>query len=384
MSETGQMPILYDAKTIDTFTWPDTEDGFHSRKFLEPFVKNGIRHYVDNIQAEILLLNIEKFVFPVILPLDNCNMNSYVCSPYKHYIIMGKQHLNLIPNPTAVALIKPLMYLMEQMGKIGKMDSVVYVNNWLFSTDLYPEGLTEAHFQAIVDLLKKRFPLRAIVFRSLNEITSGEIMSALKKVGFQHIASRTVYISDVKNDEIFQTRIFKSDLRLLKNTPYTILDKKDLSIGDCDELLRLKNLLYLHQHSSFQPVMNKQYLELLFKQNLMHFKALKLEGAIKGIVGYYQLDHVMYCPYIGFDKTEPDHSVIYRLLNTVLLLEAKKNARFFNQSAGASFYKSVRRAQGTPEFMAVYSQHLPIKQKMGWCTLKYLMNKIGINYLKRF
>jgi hypothetical protein len=162
------------------------------------------------------------------------------------------------------------------------------------------------------------------------------------------------------------------------------LDEQDLSLEDCSEFLRLKNLLYLHQHSSLQPEMNKEFLGLLFKQNLLRFKALKLEGVTKGVIGYFQLDKVMYCPYMGFDKTDADHSVIYRLLNTILMIEAKKNARFFNQSAGASFYKSVRRAQGTIEFMAVYTQHLSIKQRMTWWALKFFINQLGVIYMKRF
>lgn len=385
LSDDEQMiPTLYDANTIDTLEWPETEECFQGREWLEAFVKNGLQHYIENIQAEIFLLKIDKFVFPVILPLENCMSNPYVCSPYQHYITLGKQNVHLIPNPMAVAMVKPLMSIVEQIGKLGKLDSVVYVNNWLFSVDLYPEGLTEVHFQAIVNLLKERFPVRAIVFRSLNRVTNNETMISLEKVGFQHVASRMVYISDVKNDEIFQTRIFKSDLRILKNTPYVLVDQQNLCIEDCDEFLRLQNLLYVHQHSSFQPVFKKEYLELLFNQNLLHFKSLKLDGVTKGVIGYFHRDNVMYCPYIGFDKTDGDQSTIYRLLNTFLLLEARENVHFFNQGAGASFYKSVRRAQGVIECMAVYTQHLPVMQKVAWSTVRCLMNKLGVSYMKKF
>ena len=70
--------------------------------------------------------------------------------------------------------------------------------------------------------------------------------------------------------------------------------------------------------------------------------------------------------------------------NTALLLEFQKNARFFNQSSGASFYKSIRREEGVIEYMAIYSRHLKAKQKMTWSVLKHCMNKIGVHYMKRF
>ncbi len=377
-------PSLYDVHTIDTLEWPETEHGSYAKRFLEPLVKNGIQHYIHNIQAEISILKIDDFIFPVIVPTERHNDNSYVCSPYQHYITFGKQNVNLIPNPFIVSMVKPLVDLLGKMVKIGRIDSVVYVNNWTFSTDLYPPGLTTEHFKIIVDFLSEMFPEKAILFRSLNEMTNSATICSLKESGFKLIPSRVVYITDSSKEEIFRTRIFKSDLRLLNRSDYSIIDETELSIEDCDQFLRLRNLLYVLQHSTLHPQMNKEFMDLLFKQKLIHFKALKKENEIKGVVGYIQVDGVMYCPFFGFDKTEADHSVIYRLLNTILLLEAQKNAHFFNQSAGASFFKSVRRAEGVIEYLAVYAKHLPARQKMAWSTIKHCMSTLGVHYMKRF
>lgn len=378
------LPTLYDAQTIDSLQWPDTEEGSHSRQFLLPFIKNGIRHYIENVYADIFIIKVDDYIFPVIVPDENVTNNSYICSPYQHYITFGKQYLDLFPNPIIISIIKPLIGLLGRLSKSARIDSVVYVNNWLFSTDLYPQGLTKEHFQAITDLLKTRFPDRAIIFRSLNEITNSNEISNLEQVGYKLIASRVVYISDVTNEEIFHTRIFKSDLRLWEHSPYKIVDQVDLSLDICKEFLRLKNLLYIAQHSTLQPQITRQFMELLFNKNLLHFKALMLDGVVKGVVGYTQLNRVMYCPFFGFDKTDPDHSVIYRLLNADLLLEARKSAHFFNQSAGASFYKSVRRAQEATESMAVYTEHLTLWQRIAWYALRQCMNKLGIFYMKRY
>jgi hypothetical protein len=378
------IPLLYDAKTIDTLEWPETDEGSNAKQFLDPLIKNGINYYFENVYAEILVIKIDHFVFPVLLPTAHKPNQSYVCSPYQHYITMGKENINLVPNPFVVAFVKPLMSLLERVAQWGQLDSVVYVNNWLFSIDLYPEGLTEEHIQAIVSLLETRFPKRAIIFRSLNKITSSKMISSLDKVGFKLVASRYVFISDVKNEEIFHTRIFKSDLRLWEKTSFTVVDESDLSLDDANEFLRLKNLLCVHQHHSLQPEINNNFMELLLKQHWLHFKALKFDGIIKCVIGYFQLDEVMYCSFIGFDKNDVDHNIVYRLLNTLLFLEAKKCAHFFNQSAGASFYKSVRRAKGTVEFIAVYTRHLTYRQKITWALLRLCMNTLGVFYMKRY
>ena len=92
----------------------------------------------------------------------------------------------------------------------------------------------------------------------------------------------------------------------------------------------------------------------------------------------------MYCPFFGYDKNEPDHTVIYRLLNTALLLAAKEKQLIFHQSAGASFYKKIRRAEGCLESMAIYTEHLPQKQRLSWKILKFFINGIAPRFMEKY
>jgi hypothetical protein len=90
------------------------------------------------------------------------------------------------------------------------------------------------------------------------------------------------------------------------------------------------------------------------------------------------------CPVFGYDKNTSESNEIYRLLNTALILESKKRGCLFNQSAGAAFFKSTRRAQGSLEYLAVYTKHLPKKQKAFWKTLMFIMNKLGPKFMKNY
>lgn len=374
---------LYDSKNIDTLVWPNTVDGCYAEKFLAPLVKKGVSHYIDNIDADLCVLKVDELIFPVIVATENYS-NSWVCSPYAHYISYGKESVGIVGNIFLAKILKNLMHGLGKISRSSKINSVVYVNNWMFSTDLYPEGLNSQQIESIIRLLTNHFPQHAIVLRSLNSITTPSLMDSLENRGFHLIASRYVFITDTKKDSIFKTRILKSDLKLWKENSYQILNEDELQTDDCHVLLDLYKELYVVQHSHLQPQFNNDYFKMLFDRHLLRFKVLKSEGVIKGVAGYYKRGNIMMCPIFGYEKNNPKSNAIYRLLNTALLLEAKKEGLLFNQSAGAAFFKSVRRAEGCLEYIAVYTRHLPAYRKLFWSTLKFFINKVGSRYMKKY
>lgn len=376
---------LFDAKNIDELSWPETEAGQYAKQFLIPLVKDGTQYYIDNIDAQVSVIKVENHIFPIIAVTENY-ANSWVCSPYAHYISYGTQSVHrLVGNAFLASIVKSIMRVLEKISRAGHMNSVVYVNNWLFSTDLYPQGITPQHVSEIVKLLKNVYPKHAIIFRSLNQLTVPDLMNDLGKQSFQLIASRYIFVTNGKDDSIFKTRIVKSDLKLLRETSYRLVDETELTKDECNKLLDLYRLLYVEQHSHLQPQFNYKYMELLFENNLLRFKVLKdTNDQIKGVAGYYKRDHVMMCPIFGYNKDDPESNTIYRLLNIALLNEANREGLSFNQSAGASFFKSLRKAEGSHEFMAVYSKHLPIQRKIFWSTLKFFINTIGMPYMKKY
>lgn len=364
---------LVDGNHLDSFHWPETIDGNYAQRFLEPYLKNGIHSYVDNVNADFFVLKIKNFVFPVIVVTENYD-NSYVCSPYAHYISLGKEHIDLVTNPF---LRHPIKWLLNGLGrfvKSGRINSVVYVNNWLFSVDLYPKGLEREDISEIKNFLAARFPEHAIMFRSLNGMTNVPLIDALKNEGFHLIPSRYVLLTNATDESIFKTRILKSDLKFLRESPFELIDESQISSDEYPQLLNFYRLFYITQHSPLNPQFNLRFMKLMIEQGLMRFKILKVNGAIKGVAGYFERGGIMYCPMLGYDKNDPDHKLIYRHLSTDLLLEARKNQWIFHQSAGASFYKSIRRAQGYMEYMGVYTAHLPFKQKTAWTLLGTLIN----------
>jgi hypothetical protein len=374
---------LYDANNINELDWPETTDGQYAKAFLGPLVKNRISYYIQNVQAEIYVLKYRDLIFPI-LDVNESHTNSWVCSPYAHYFILGKEFSGIVGNRYLSLMAKEFLNIFGKICRSGKINSVVYVNNWLFSTDLYPEGITSEHVDAILNLLTKRFPEHAIMMRSLNKITTPSLLESVQKHNFHLIASRYVYVTDTLKDSIFKTRILKSDLKLWNQASYQILKDDEVQLNDCQEFLNLHQKLYVIQHSPWQPQYNLFYFRHLFENQLLKFKVFKTDGVIKGVAGYYKRGKIMMCPIFGYQKDCPDSNPTYRILNTALLLEAQKEGLLFNQSAGASFFKSIRRAEGCLEYMAVYTRHLSFHRQLMWATLQLFMNKFGSRYMQNY
>lgn len=374
---------LYDRENIESLAWPQTVDGSYAENFLAPLVKHGISYFIDNIQAEIFVLRVNDFIFPLVVVTENYS-NSWVCSPYAHYISYGQESSDIVGNALFSKILKQLMGGFGALSRSHKMNSVVYVNNWMFSTDLYPEGLRSEHIRLIVNFLTNRFPSHAIILRSLNSITTPSLLNDLKENAFHLIASRYVFVTDAKNESVFKTRILKSDLKLWKESSYQIVDGNELQIDECSKLMDLYRDLYVVQHSHLQPQFNHEYFKLLFSKGLLNFKVLKANGEIKGVAGFYKRNQVMMCPIFGYAKNNQESNLIYRLLNTALLLEAQKENLLFNQSAGAAFFKSIRRAQGCLEYVAIYTNHLPLRRKLFWSMLKFFINRVGAKFMEKY
>jgi hypothetical protein len=87
---------LFDTETIDQLPWPATTDGAYARAYLTPLLTNGPTHYITNVTTRYMALLIdEQIVLPISLNEEEYT-NSYVCSPYSHYVTYAKEELVLI------------------------------------------------------------------------------------------------------------------------------------------------------------------------------------------------------------------------------------------------------------------------------------------------
>lgn len=264
---------LYHAHNIHTLDWPDQEENKGAQQFLTALVQNGISYYIENIKSEMQILKVREHLLPITINQGEYD-NSYVCSPYGHYVSYPLECLDIVDHPLLRKGIRGLLKGLGIMLRWGKINQVIIVNNWLFSTNLYPP-LQEEDFLAIIQALTHHFPHHAIVFRSIDSYLNPPYCELLKKNQCHLIASRQIYFTDAKKDSIFETRIFKSDLRLLKKSEYELTAMTTLSEEEQKRVLDLYNNLYIDKYSTLNPKFNHRFIQLALQNQIFHMRVLK-------------------------------------------------------------------------------------------------------------
>jgi hypothetical protein len=373
---------LYDSTSIDTICWPNSEEGDFAKRILTPFIKNGLHHYIDNVHTELKLLKMGDLILPLTINQEEYD-NSYVCSPYGYYISYALESIDIITNKALRKLIRGTLLNLGAILRWSKFNKVIMVNNWPFSTNLHPP-LEGSKLNEITKYLIKQFPHHTIVFRSIDAYLNQNLCEYFKKIGFKLIASRQIYFTNANDPTIFETRLFKSDLKLLKKSDYEVIDIKTSSLSERERMLELYQSLYINKYSTLNPKLNTHFIQIAIDQQIMQFKALKKDGKIDGVIGYLQRHGIMFSPFFGYDAEKPPEAGLYRLLSTLLMLEAQKNKIIFHQSSGASFYKKIRKAEGHLEYTAIYNRHLPYLRRLPWVLIKSISNSIGVYFMKKY
>jgi hypothetical protein len=183
---------LYDASSIHSYRWPDTEYGRYAERYLLPLLKQGSGHYVRNVRARLFVLSVDGIPVPVTVNEEEYD-NSYVCSPYTHYVSYAKQELALLGSRTLIAALEALLTGIGLALKLSRFNRVVHVNNWLLSTNLYP-ALSGEQWESALDALLTAFPEHAVVFRSLNPALNASELDRLRRRGCLLVPSRQIYL----------------------------------------------------------------------------------------------------------------------------------------------------------------------------------------------
>src|SRR5690242_5959839 len=214
---------IYDRHSIDDVPWPATSEGAYARSLLGQLIRQGPRLLIANADAEVRVLVVGDLVLPLVLgnPAPVVK-NSYVCSPTTHYIDYAKREIEieLHDQPFARALAPPLLDLLRPLLLWSQFEQVVFVNNWLLSTNLYP-AMPHELLQSLCQELMRSFPNHAIVFRSVNDQLNATLMEQLQRLDFHTVFSRQVYILDPRDLRYQQKKSYQKDRSLARRSAYT-------------------------------------------------------------------------------------------------------------------------------------------------------------------
>ncbi|WP_240413808.1 GNAT family N-acetyltransferase [Paenibacillus periandrae] len=378
---------IYNHETIHLLQWPDTEQGNYAKRYLLPLLSQSSTAFVENVTTELWILLIDNIVMPFTVNVreyDNC----YVCSPYTHYVTYAKQELTLLQQPAIETILSAFLDAIGLGLKIGRINQIVHMNNWLLSTNLY-QDLTSLQLKAIVDYVTKRFPAHSLAWRSLNRTTTSSQLESLAALGCRMVPSRQIYLLPTNQSGGLPSKarwLIKRDYSLLQKNGYELIGPDELKKADMPRLKELYNALYLDKYSRCNPWFNERFLDLARQERLLNLYALRhIEtGRIDAVLGYFNREGIMTTPVFGYDTQLPQATGLYRMLSAVLIRLALEHGYLLHESSGAAQFKRNRGAAADIEYTAIYDQHLPSYRRWGWSLLGYVLNKIGVPIMKKY
>ena len=374
---------LYTQENIATLPWPSDGSLAYEQHCLVPFVEQGAHTFIRNVETEFSLLQVGRHVFPITVNWTEYK-SSYVCSPYTHNISYALEELHNLDNKPIEWLCAIILKCLGILLKLGRINQTVHINNWLLSTNLYPDW--KGH--SIPDITKfclNKWPKHAVIFRSINQCHEKEAFVEFKSAGYQFFLTRQVYVFDGRNPEYLNKINFKRDWQLLQKSHYQWVKHSEIYENDIPRIIELYRDLYLEKYSYHNPQFTEAYIHLCLKEGLLILHGLRHpSGRLDGVIGYFTRNEVMTTPIVGYDRALPKAFGLYRMLMAIVLKSAEDEQILLNLSAGAASFKRLRGGTGHLEYSALYLHHLPLYRRLPWYFLMILMNTVGIFIMRKY
>jgi len=310
--------------------------------------------------------------------------NTWVCSPHTTYVRYAAEELGRFGHPL---LTKPLQGLCSLLGgwlwRAG-IDDAVAVNNWLLSTNVYPE-FDGGALQRWIEEARDRWPRHAIWFRSLNARYTSEWLAALQDLECELIPSRQVYLFDRVDRQARKPRDLARDFALLEARRADLSLAREWNAADFQRAAHLYGLLYLDKYSQLNPHYSAHFLRAWQDCGLLELRGYRSDGGeLEAIIGTFSQNGTITAPIVGYDTAVPQERGLYRLLMADVLDQASVTGSRLNLSAGAAGFKRARGGTAELEYSAVICSHLPKRQRRPVQFLGSLTRRIGAPIMRRF
>lgn len=378
----------------EAIPWPDDPAGRFAKHYLTPILANGTRWVAPNVDAELGVALVGEHVVPftwskgdAALERRAADDNSYVVSPRNHFITYGAEEIGKLDAPVLVPLLRAVVAgLGWGLGRAG-FDDVVYVNNWLLSTSLYPAWRPQDGVH-LLRALVERFQGRAIVFRSLDVRTQRPLAEALVCAGAHLVFSRRVLFQEPRAPGVTRRSDYRKDAKLLRaaldRDDYRVVPTHALTEAQLCRAHALYGRLYVEKWSRHNPRFELAYLRHVLLQRLLEGQALVTpEGRLDAMYASWTRGRITYAPILGYDTHLPQRLGLYRMISALSSLDAAERDWLIHDSAGVSDFKQNRGALPSLEHLAIYDAHLP-RHRRPFRALGQLMNHVAVPIIERY
>ncbi|MBT2291132.1 GNAT family N-acetyltransferase [Paenibacillus albidus] len=370
----------YDRHNIGELDWPDTEYGCYAKRYFLPFMEQTAEHFIGNVRTRIEVVTIDGLPVPITINEEEYG-NSYVSSPYTHYVSYAREELALLNNKLLEGILGITLSGVGILLRRARFNRVVQINNWLLSTNLYP-GIDGEELTALLDYLARQFPGYALMYRSLCEETGRRRLEKLQQYGCKLVPSRQIYL--LRHPVGSKARwLLKRDRALIAKHGYQVVPPHEFADADIPRIVELYSLLYIEKYSTHNPHFTEAYIRLALESRTLCLYGLRKEGRLDGVLGYYSREGAMTAPLFGYDTALPQTTGLYRMLSAVLIGLAEKHGTLLHESSGVGQFKRNRGAAAAIEVSAVYDRHLPWLTRICWTVLDKLLNRVGVPLMQK-
>jgi hypothetical protein len=380
-------PLVFswNRENIGSITWPRSETAEIARAFLVPILQQRVETHIENVHADLELLQVDDHIIPVVVA-DSNELDAWIVSLYSQFVCYPLDELRRHCNRTLANICSVLPIALGGLLRLGRTNRIVYVNNWLTSTSLYP-ALGREEAAAILEYLVDRFPRHAIVFRSLNWKTVGPLFQTLLDLRGRRVFTRHVYVfstSEPNRATKSQRAHLRRDYNLLKRHDYEILSSPPVEPPSPERLKKLYDDLYIFKYSKFNPRYTIEFFRAFITRRQLPLLMLRKNGMVDAVSVLFALNGVSTVPIFGYDMSLPKATGLYRSLSAATLSAAQAGGLIDHAGSGAGEFKSQRGYEQVAEYAVAFTRHLPWVRRLVWRLLAWYADWIVYPFSQRY
>jgi hypothetical protein len=231
------------------------------------------RPFIANVQTHVDAIDAGGVLFPVTVNEDELD-NAWVCSPFTTYASYAAEEINRLGHPLITAPLKCVVASVGGWLRRASIDRVVAINNWMVSTNTYPD-LAAVKLDQVLAEAVHRWPAHAIWFRSLNSVHHADWLRELSDRGCILVPSRQVYLFEGVADLATNRTDLKRDLALLRQNDRNNRITRNFDDSDFERIAELYADLYMRKYSALNPVYQWTLIKAWTQSGLLELSGIR-------------------------------------------------------------------------------------------------------------